>query len=131
MSTITRRKRTSRINIGPYKRHELLFGEIRYPVYGYSGYGDGFGTDLTVFISDDMREDWNANRDELVSFWKSGEFTDFETFSDSLPWLFDRGYTDGLPWASLNLDGRRPPQEWPVGNAPLSPFATHACRTAG
>ena len=52
MSTIIRRKRTSRLSIGPYKRHELLTGWISYPVQGYSGYGDGVGTDVTAFISD-------------------------------------------------------------------------------
>ena len=30
MSTVTRRKRASRSNIGPYRRFELLSGEFRY-----------------------------------------------------------------------------------------------------
>jgi hypothetical protein len=68
MATIIRRKRASRTSIGSYKRHELLTGEIRYPVLGCSGYGDMSGTDLTAFITDEMRADWEANRDELVAF---------------------------------------------------------------
>src|SRR5712671_1914798 len=39
-----RRRETSRSLIDPYKRHELLTGDIQYPVQGYTGYGDG--TDL-------------------------------------------------------------------------------------
>jgi hypothetical protein len=46
------------LNIGPYRRHELLTGRIQYPVLGYTGYGDGIGTDLTAFITDQMRADW-------------------------------------------------------------------------
>ena len=75
MNTIIRRKRTSRLSISPYRRHELLTGHIVYPVRGYSGYGDGVGTDLTKFISDEMRNDWRNNRDELMAFWKSGAYT--------------------------------------------------------
>ncbi len=104
MSTIVRRKRTSRINIGPYKRHELLFGEIRYPALGYTGYGDGKGTDLAAFISDEMRHDWESNRDELMEFWQSGDYTTVGWFPDSLPWLFRRGDPAGLPWAVMHLE---------------------------
>jgi len=49
-------------------------GEISYPVLGYSGYGDGVGTDLKAFITDEMRADWANNREEPVKFWKSGEY---------------------------------------------------------
>ena len=87
MTTIIRRKRASRSLIGPYRRHELLTGRIQYPVQGYMGYGDGVGTDLTAFISNEMRRDWAANRDELLKFWKSGEYTSYRVFPDSLPWL--------------------------------------------
>ena len=104
MSTIIRRKRTSRLSIGPYKRHELLTGWISYPVQGYSGYGDGVGTDVTAFISDQMRADWAANREELVAFWQSGKYTTADVFADSLPWLFVCGSADTLPWASEHLD---------------------------
>jgi hypothetical protein len=45
MSTVIRRRRTSRLEIGPYKRHELLTGEVRYPALDYSGYGNGVDTD--------------------------------------------------------------------------------------
>ena len=67
MTTIIRRKRTSRLQIGPYKSHELLTGRIVYPVQGYSGYGDGVGTDLVAFLSAEMRVDWAANREELMA----------------------------------------------------------------
>jgi hypothetical protein len=99
MATIHRRKRTSRHDIGPYRRYELLFGEIIYPVLDYTGYGDGTGKNLEDFISDEMRADWEANRDELTKFWRSGAFTMEE------PWLFDRGYSHTLPWAAKHLDG--------------------------
>ena len=65
MTTVVRRKRASRTSIGPYKRHELLTGRIVYPVLAYTGYGDGIGTDLTAFITDHMRADWEANRNRL------------------------------------------------------------------
>jgi hypothetical protein len=103
MTTIVRHKRQPR-QLGPYKRHELLCGEIFYPDYGYSGYGDGRGTDLTAFISDEMRSDWAENRDELIKFWQSGEYTTAEIFPDSRPWLFVRGEPSSLPWACEHLD---------------------------
>src|SRR6185295_3549585 len=62
MSTIRRRRRSSRMNLGPYRRHELLGGVANYPVQGYDGYGDGHDTDMRKFISDEMRRDWTANR---------------------------------------------------------------------
>ena len=87
MTTVVRRKRTSRLSIGPYRRFELLTGKIQYPVQGYTGYGDGVGTDLTAFISDEMRADWAANRDVLMAFWRSGK-SDAAVFpDDTLPWL--------------------------------------------
>jgi hypothetical protein len=104
MSTIVRRKRASR-NIGPFKRHELLSGEIFYspPAY-YSGYGDGQSSDLSAFISDAMRTDWEQNRDELLKFWRSGKDTAPDIFPDSLPWMFVRGEPGTLPWAALQFD---------------------------
>jgi hypothetical protein len=39
-----------------------LRGRIQYPVQGYTGYGDGVGSDLTVFISDQMRADWKPSK---------------------------------------------------------------------
>jgi hypothetical protein len=104
MSTIVRRKRTSRTGLGPYKRHELLTGEIIYPLpQYYTGYGDGVGKDLTAFISDEMRADWEANRDELLEFWKSGKVT-YEVFPDTLPWQLAYGNRKTLPWAAKHLD---------------------------
>jgi hypothetical protein len=104
MTTIIRRKRTSRTELGPYRRHELLTGKIVYPVEGYTGYGDGSGRDLAAFISNDMRADWEANRDELLAFWRSGECTVSAIFANSKPWLFAYGSPDTLPWAARVLD---------------------------
>lgn len=104
MTTVIRRKRASRLSIGPYRRHELLTGKIRYPVQGYTGYGDGVGTDLTAFITDEMRADWAANREELIAFWQSGSYTTSDAFPDALPWLFVRGSANTLPWAARHLD---------------------------
>ena len=102
MGTIIRRKHSSRSQLGPYKRHELLFGEIMYPLSGYTGYGDGRSTDLDDFINDDMRVDWEANREELLAFWASGEYT--TSYADAKPWLFDRGTPGTLPWAAGVFD---------------------------
>ena len=76
--------------LGPYRRHELLTGEICYPMQGYTGYGDGVGTDLTAFISDEMRVDWQAHRDALLAFWRSDNA--------------DRPHR--LPWAARQFDRR-------------------------
>ena len=108
MTTIIRRKRTSRSSIGPYRRHELLTGRIVYPVEGYSGYGDGVGTDLTAFITDQMRADWEANREDLMAIWQSDK-TETDVFPDALPWLYGGGSTDTLPWAERHLGARPPP----------------------
>jgi hypothetical protein len=104
VSTIMRRKRASRLSIGPYKRHELLTGRIKYAVQGYTGYGDGVSTEVADFVSDEMRRDWADNREELLAFWRSGEFTTPDVFEDSVPWLFVRGRPGTLPWAALHLD---------------------------
>ena len=102
MTTIIRRKRASRLSIGPYRRHELLTGHIQYPVQGYTGYGDGVGTDLTKFISAEMREDWANNREQLLAFWQSGATS--VVFGDCWPWLYVHGSADMLPWAARHLD---------------------------
>jgi hypothetical protein len=99
MTTTVRHKRSSRSNIGPYRRHELLFGEICYPLQGYNGYGDGKGT-----ISAEMKADWEQNREELLGFWKSGACTTPDIFPDSKPWLFQRGHPGTLPWAAKMFD---------------------------
>jgi hypothetical protein len=105
VSTIVRRKRASRLSIGPYRRHELLTGRIRYAVSGYTGYGDGSSTAVADFVSDEMRNDWANHRAELLAFWRSGEYTTPDVFPDALPWLFVRGRPGSLPWAARFLDG--------------------------
>jgi hypothetical protein len=59
--------------------------------------------DLTAFITDGMRADWEVNRDELTEFWRSGK-TEADVFPDALPWLYVRGSADTLPWAARHLD---------------------------
>jgi hypothetical protein len=98
------RKRVSQRELTAYQRHELLTGEIRYPAMGYTGYGDGGGTDLHAFISDEMRADWADNRDELLKFWASGDYTTGEVFTDSKPWLFVCGNGNTVPWAAERFD---------------------------
>jgi hypothetical protein len=66
--------------------------------------------DCWVVISDEMRADWEANRDELMEFWQSGEYTYPDTFPDSLPWLFVCGSADTLPWAARHLDWAHTPR---------------------
>jgi hypothetical protein len=80
-----------------------LTGEIRLS-FEYTGYGDGVNTDLTDFISDEMRSDWETHRDELMAFWESGEPTTLETFPDSKPWLFAYGTPGTVPWAAKQFD---------------------------
>jgi hypothetical protein len=103
MSTTVRHKRHPR-ELGSYRRHELLTGEIIYAVQGYSGYGDGKSTAVTDYISDEMRADWAVHRAELLTFWKSGEYTSSKIFPDSRPWLFVCGNADTLPWAAEQFD---------------------------
>jgi hypothetical protein len=106
MSTVKYRMRASQRELGPYRRHELLTGEIFYPQEGYSGYANGTDTDLSVFISDEMRADWRSNRTELMKFWRSGEYTTPDIFSDSKPWLFICGSPGTLPRAAKIFDRR-------------------------
>jgi hypothetical protein len=105
MSNIIRRRRNSRLFLGPYKRHELLTGRIEYAVQGYSGYGNGISTNVADFISDEMRADWKANREQLMEFWRSGK-SEAEVFPDDcLPWLYTWWRRpDRLPWAAQHLD---------------------------
>ena len=92
-----RRAPSQRRGLCPYRRYELLFGEIIYSP-DYTGYGsNGGSTNLEDFISDEMRRDWAENRTELLKFWRSGEFT------MDKPWLFDRGSAHTLPWAERVL----------------------------
>jgi len=71
-STLRRRGLTA------YKMHELLMGRIKYPLRGYDGYGDmlldqGRDSFTENYITDAMRQDWEANRDALMAFWRSGK----------------------------------------------------------
>jgi hypothetical protein len=104
MSTIIRRRRASRMSLGPYRRHELLGGVATYPVQGYDGYGDGRDTDMRKFITDEMRRDWQTHREALLGFWRSG-MSDAEAFpDDTLPWLCTYIADGSLPWACRHLD---------------------------
>jgi hypothetical protein len=103
MPTIKRRKRVSYRELGPYKRHELLTGQIKYAAIGYSGYGDGKSTNLNDFITDEMRVDWADNREELLAFWTSGKTSII--FPDNKPWLHCWGSPDTLPWAEHQFGG--------------------------
>jgi hypothetical protein len=103
MATIRHRQRVSYRELGPYKRHELLTGKILYAAQGYNGYGDGKSTNVSDFISDEMRADWEADRDDLMAFWAIDKYTTAEYFPDSKPWLFVRGSPDTLPWAERVL----------------------------
>lgn len=103
MSTIMRRRRGSRMRLGPYKRHELLGGRIDYPVQGYDGYGDGRSKNLVDYIDDAMRRDWQTHRAKLLEFWRSGK-SEAEVFPDDcLPWLC-LGDRSRQPWAVEHLD---------------------------
>jgi hypothetical protein len=77
-----RRTSSKRHGLCAYRKHELLTGEISYPVLGYSGYGNGESTNLEDFISEEMLQDWREHRTELLKFWRSGEYT------KDKPWLF-------------------------------------------
>jgi hypothetical protein len=67
-------------------------------------YGDGVGTDLTVFISDEMKADWKTHREELFAFWTSGEYSKPDIFPNTKPWLYCCGSADTLPWAARHFD---------------------------
>ena len=75
-------------------------------MHGYTGYGYGDGVGrFRSLISDEMREDWEANGDKLVAFWQSGEYTNAEAFPDTKPWLFACGGPNEMPWAALQFKG--------------------------
>jgi hypothetical protein len=107
MTTIVRRKRVSRSEIGPYRRYELLTGKAIYPVRGYTGYGDGIDPNMENFISDEMRRDWQENRKELLAFWQTGKETS-EVFPDVRVWLSVWGDPRTLPWAARMFDEPEP-----------------------
>jgi hypothetical protein len=60
------------------------------------------------YITDAMREDWEANRDALMAFWRSGKYSnDLAEFGINVrmkPWLFFCGSRKTLPWAALQFD---------------------------
>ena len=99
-STVRRRGLTA------YKLVELLTGEIVYPIRYYDGYGDGLrnpGGDEPLaenHICDAMRQDWEANRQALMAFWRSGKYTMTDNLAEFglnvriPPWLFVRGSPD-------------------------------------
>ena len=110
---VARHSAIRRRGLTAYKAYELLTGEIRYPVQGYDGYGapllDQSHASLTAnYISDQMREDWEANRDALMAFWRSGKLAyDFSEFGLNLmmkPWLRVSGDRRTLPWAAKQFD---------------------------
>jgi hypothetical protein len=102
MPIIVRRKRPRR-TLTAYRRHELLTGKVRYPNFGYDGYGDGEGTTLADFIDAEMISDWKSNRKELMAFWLSGKAI-CDEYPGTPPWLFVMGERDTLPWAAVHLD---------------------------
>jgi hypothetical protein len=99
---IVRRKHASHRQLSSYRRRELLTGTIAYAVHGYDGYGDGRGTNLRDFISDEMRADWKAHRDELMAFWATGEAMT-KHFDNNKPWRCACGRPDAKPWAARTL----------------------------
>jgi hypothetical protein len=108
MTTIIRRKRVSRSEIGPYRRHELLTGKAIFAAYGYSGYCIRPDTDVSHFIDDEMKRDWLQNRDELLEFWRSGKDTCEFFTPDCRVWLSVNGHPNTLPWAAIQFDEPEP-----------------------
>jgi hypothetical protein len=111
-STVRRRGLTA------YKLVELLTGKIRYPLSSYGGYGDmlrdqGSDSFTENYISAAMRQDWEANRDALMAFWRSGKYTMTDSLAEfglnvRMPsWLFVHGSPGTLPWAASALPQKR------------------------
>jgi hypothetical protein len=103
-STLGRRGLTA------YKVFELLTGTIRYPLRYYDGYGDmlldhGADSFTEKYITDAMRQDWEANREALMAFWRSGKS---KTEDFGLPamqlWLRLPISRRTLPWAAKQFD---------------------------
>jgi hypothetical protein len=112
---VARHNAIRRRGLTGYKVVELLTGEIRYPLLGYTGYGDqaadqGQDSLTENYISDAMAEDWEANREQLLAFWRSGKYTMTDELAEfgfdvaMKPWLFVCGSRDSLPWAALEFD---------------------------
>ena len=111
---VRRISKVRRRGLTAYKLVELLTGKIMYPMMYYDGYGDGGpggGDDLTEnHISDAMRQDWEANREALMAFWRSGKYTTTDSLAEfglnvrMPPWLFVHGSPGTLPWAAKQFD---------------------------
>jgi hypothetical protein len=110
---VKRHSAVRRRGLTAYKVAELLMGVIEYPVRGYDGYGDMVADQardsLTEnWISDEMRQDWEDNRDALMAFWRSGKAATTERLAEvglnvrMLPWLLVSRNT--LPWAAKVFD---------------------------
>ena len=69
--------------------------------------GDDFAEN---YISDAMCQDWEANREALLAFWRSGKYTTTDTLAEFglnvrvPPWLFVHGTPGTLPWAAKRFD---------------------------
>jgi hypothetical protein len=65
----------------------------------------GTARDLCDFISDQMRADWEANRDKLMAKW-NGEKTEQELWPGErhLPWLFFSPRPGSRPWGAEIFD---------------------------
>ena len=111
---VKRHSAVRRRGLTPYKVYELLTGEIRYPMCFYSGYGDlqgdrGRNTVTERYTSAEMKADWEANRDALMAFWRSGEYShpdtlaEFGITSGMKPWLWFCGSRSSLPWAEKHF----------------------------
>jgi hypothetical protein len=57
-----------------------------------------------------MRQDWEANREALLAFWRSGQYTMTDTLAGFgvnvriPPWLFVRSSPGTLPWAAKQFE---------------------------
>ena len=62
------------------------------------------------YVTDEMRQDWEANREALLAFWRSGKYAMTDTLAEfglnvrMQPWLFVRGSPSTLPWAAKQFD---------------------------
>ena len=110
---VKRHSAVRRRGLTAYKIHELLMGVIQYPNVGYTGYGnvlaDQYHDSLTAnYISDEMRQDWEENRDALMAFWRSGKIAvDLREYGFNFymkPWLWVVGSRNTLPWAAKVFD---------------------------
>ncbi len=105
MPMVNRPKYNSRKQLTSDQRLELLAGVCYYPAARsyYTGYGDFKNTDAAAFITNQMKADWLANRDELLKFWESGECS-VGFFENCKPWHFIYGSPNTLPWAAYQFD---------------------------